>query len=65
MPVMDGLVFAEAVPRMLPSVPIVVVTGLEERETVARLKDVGVDKILSKPFTVGRLSEVLKDAFSA
>lgn len=49
MPVMDGVTAAEKIGKSHP-VPIVLLTGTHDTETVARARDAGVMSYLLKPF---------------
>lgn len=51
MPHMDGVALTKAIRSQSPFTPILVATGLESRENLERLDDVGIQGIVSKPFS--------------
>ena len=61
MPHMDGLAFARTLRRMLPDIPVVVVSGRMEDAIASEFKTLGVTARLDKPFTEAQLAEVLKN----
>jgi PAS domain S-box-containing protein len=61
MPHMDGLAFVRAVRRMLPDIPIMVVSGRMEDAVAGEFKTLGVKNRLDKPFTEAQLAEALKN----
>lgn len=63
MPQMDGLEFVRTLRRMLPDIPVLVVSGRMEDDVAAEFKALGVTARLDKPFTGGQLAEALKGLF--
>ena len=61
MPHMDGLAFVRALRRMLPDIPVMVVSGRMEDTVAGEFKTLGVTSRLDKPFTEVRLAEALKN----
>jgi PAS domain S-box-containing protein len=61
MPHMDGLSFIRSVGRILPDIPIMVVSGHIEDMVAEELKTLGVTNLLNKPFTEEQLAEALKN----
>lgn len=59
MPVMDGLNMAMAIRELDGSVPIIVTTAFEQIDYLMRSIDIGVDKYVTKPVDIERLSEAL------
>lgn len=49
MPVMDGLSMSEAILRMDPSVPVVVLTGFDDARYLMRAINMGIEKYVTKP----------------
>jgi hypothetical protein len=62
MPHMDGLSLVRALRRMLPHLPVIVVSGRLEDHVTAELKRSGVTAILGKPFTQATLATALRGA---
>ncbi len=60
MPGMDGLAFVRAVRQVLPTIPIVAMSGRLDDAAVKELKTLGVSTRLDKPFTEDQLLEALK-----
>ena len=61
MPVMDGLNMAREIRQLDPSVPIIVTTAFEQTDYLLRSIEIGVDKYVTKPINVERLSRALSD----
>ena len=61
MPHMDGLAFVRAFRRMLPDIPVMVVSGRMEDTVAGEFKTLGVTSRLDKPFTEVQLAEALKN----
>jgi signal transduction histidine kinase len=59
MPSMDGLQMARQIRELDPSVPIIVTTAFEQTDYLLRSIDIGVDKYVTKPINVDRLSRSL------
>lgn len=59
MPRMDGMRLIQAARKLLPTVPIVVCTGLRSgrthKERSSNLEDLGVETVLAKPFAASEL----------
>lgn len=60
MPQMDGLALVGAIRERSASTPIIVSTGLEKHEDVARLKQLRIQGILSKPYSPDRLVQLIR-----
>jgi signal transduction histidine kinase/CheY-like chemotaxis protein len=60
MPVMDGVALARILRRMTPDLPIIAMTGLQDEERLAQLREIGGVHLLAKPFSMSSLSEALK-----
>src|ERR1041385_2199523 len=61
MPGMTGLDFAEALVRVRPDVPVLMVTGFVEEIPESRLRAAGVRRVLRKPLTLEQLSAAVRD----
>ncbi|MEY4387517.1 MAG: hypothetical protein RLY20_2800, partial [Verrucomicrobiota bacterium] len=61
MPHMDGLTFVRTLRRMLPDLPIMVVSGRMEDAVAGEFKTLGVTCRLDKPFTEAQLADALKN----
>ena len=59
MPKMGGLAMSEAIRRLDPTIPIVVITAFEEVGYLRRSIDAGVDTFVTKPVDVDKLEGVL------
>ena len=60
MPYMDGLGFVSALRRMLPDIPVMVISGRMEDAMDAEFKTLGVTSRLDKPFTEVQLGRALE-----
>ena len=56
-----GLAFVRALRRMLPDIPVMVVSGRMEDTMAGEFKTLGVTSRLDKPFTEVQLAEALKN----
>ena len=65
MPNQDGFAFVTALRRTLPDIPVVVSSGRLDGDAKERFQALGVTSFLGKPFTEGRLVEVLRGLFPA
>ena len=61
MPGMTGLDFAEALVKIRPDIPVLMVTGFVEEIPEARLSAAGVRGVLRKPLTLEQLSAAVRD----
>ena len=61
MPNMDGLELVRRLRELLPSLPILVISGRLDAATDLELKALGVVGRLSKPFTGGQLADAMSD----
>ena len=59
MPRMSGDQLAVSIKRQAPGTPIIMLTGFGEMMTAADERPAGVDLVISKPITLGRLREAL------
>ena len=60
MPVMNGLDFIKKVRVMNPTIPIIVISGVSDSETLIESIDLKVDKYILKPFSPEEIREVVK-----
>jgi CheY-like chemotaxis protein len=65
MPGMGGLEVAKAAKAIAPSVPVVIVTGLAEREDIASARGKHVDAVLAKPVDPDALTQAVADVAQA
>jgi len=59
MPKMDGLTMAQEILRIMPSVPIIVVTVFEQTDYLIRAINMGIEKYVAKPVNSYQLFESL------
>jgi CheY-like chemotaxis protein len=59
MPQMDGLELVSRVRQILPTIPIVLMTGFVE-ERVRKVQEQKVSGTLNKPFTIDQLAEMVR-----
>ncbi len=59
MPMMDGPTMVYALRQIAPALPIIAVTGLVAAENLSRIREAGVQTILSKPYTAETLLRTL------
>jgi CheY-like chemotaxis protein len=62
MPRMSGEETLRAIRQAAPSLPIVVMSGYSEQETMGRLGETGVAGFVQKPFTLADLQEAVAAA---
>jgi len=62
MPVMDGAALATNLATSHPDLPIIATSGLNANGGVARARNVGVRRFISKPYTTGELLAGVHDA---
>jgi DNA-binding NtrC family response regulator len=62
MPNMDGLALLKRVRRLYPELPVLFITGVATRESVAAASP---DGFLSKPFRIARLEELIENTLAA
>ena len=60
MPGMDGVDLAYSVKKSSPRTQVVIMTGAG-KETVFSRNSTSVDEVISKPFTLARIDETIKD----
>ena len=64
MPVMDGLQLLEAVKDLSPTMPVVLISGYDEPETIVTALKRGAENFLAKPITKANLMRVLEQALA-
>ncbi|HAM49704.1 MAG TPA: response regulator [Nitrospiraceae bacterium] len=64
MPGMDGLEFFTALKRVLPSVPVIILTGHGSVETYLKSLSLGLYDYVSKPIEAKELDRIVKAALS-
>jgi len=60
MPDMDGWALALHIKEKWPHIPVVLITGAEERYVMERMKESCVDYVLFKPFALWEIQKTLK-----
>jgi two-component system cell cycle sensor histidine kinase/response regulator CckA len=65
MPVMDGEASIQAIRKINPEVNIIVVSGLAEKDKLAKIERTHAHTILPKPYTAERLLKTIHEALSA
>ncbi|NPA29425.1 MAG: GGDEF domain-containing response regulator [Epsilonproteobacteria bacterium] len=60
MPRLDGLALSEAIRAMDKECPIVLITAFDDKETLKRAIEIGVDAFISKPVDIEQLYEKLE-----
>ena len=60
MPDMDGWALALHIKEKWPHIPVVLITGAEERYVMERMKESCVDYVLFKPFALWEMQKTLK-----
>jgi PAS domain S-box-containing protein len=63
MPQMGGIQFVRTLQRMVPEIPIIVASGRIDAKDEAELRSLGLQTLLSKPFTQETLTRALRQAF--
>ncbi|MCZ7406063.1 MAG: PAS domain S-box protein, partial [Candidatus Methanoperedens sp.] len=61
MPVMDGHASIRAIRKINPGVKIITVSGLAEKDKLAKIADTRVHAFLSKPYTAERLLKTIRE----
>jgi signal transduction histidine kinase/CheY-like chemotaxis protein len=64
MPELSGLEVAQAIKKMNPAVPVILLTGWGDQIDPLRVRDSGVDLMVAKPFRVERVLSALGDALA-
>jgi DNA-binding NtrC family response regulator len=60
MPDMDGWALALHIKEKWPHIPVVLITGAEERYVMERMKESCVDYVMFKPFALWEMQKTLK-----
>jgi two-component system, cell cycle sensor histidine kinase and response regulator CckA len=61
MPVMDGHASIRAIRRINPGIKIIAVSGLAEKDKLAKIADTRVQAFLPKPYTAERLLKTIRE----
>ncbi len=64
MPKMDGLACIREIRKIKPDLPVVAMSGVMDGDKVARLKHIGVDKTVAKPYSGERLLAAVREALT-
>ena len=62
MPEMDGLALLSFVKSRYPDIPVILVTGRASGKTKKEALEIGVESVLSKPFTRDQLLAIVSEA---
>jgi CheY-like chemotaxis protein len=60
MPLLNGLVFADAVRQFCPDIPIILMTGSRNDDIQTRANSMNLAGFLAKPFEIKQLKEILQ-----
>ena len=64
MPEMDGLALLSFVKSRYPDIPVILVTGRASGKTKKEALEIGVESVLSKPFTRDQLLAIVSKALT-
>jgi PAS domain S-box-containing protein len=64
MPIMDGYALFPALKRLNPRLPIVISSGFGDVDVISRIGHAKIAGLISKPYTLDRLREVLKSVLN-
>ncbi len=65
MPVMDGEASIRAIRKINPEVKVIVVSGLAEKEKLAKIESTRAQALLPKPYTAERLLKTIHEVLGA
>lgn len=65
MPVMDGLMTIKSLQEIDANIKIIAVSGLSQKEKINEIKNLGVAKFLSKPFTTNILLKSINEVINS
>jgi CheY-like chemotaxis protein len=65
MPVMTGTQLAEAVLKINPDLPVILMSGLEATNIEARAKRAGVRRIINKPIVIKEIAELIRELLNS
>lgn len=63
MPKMNGIETIKAIRINLPTIPVIVISGIRDKATIKEARESGADAFLSKPFSIEDLAEKVKQFF--
>lgn len=61
MPKLDGFQFIEFIRNVNKKIPIIVISGYIDNETIRKIKNIGADEYIEKPFSIKEVKEVIKN----
>lgn len=61
MPGMDGLEVLKQVKNSWPHIRVIMVTGIDARETIEKVLSLGADNYMIKPLSLARLKQMVKE----
>ncbi len=65
MPFMDGVETLREVKKTRPDIPVVIMSGYTEHDTLQRFAEVSPDGFIQKPFNMGALQKAISQVFSS
>ena len=64
MPYMTGTELSKTILELTPDIPIILLTGFNDEETLAEIKQVGVEHCLKKPVNLPTLKEAIDNCLT-
>jgi PAS domain S-box-containing protein len=65
MPVMTGTQLAEAVLKINPDLPVILMSGLETTNIEAKARRAGVQRIINKPIVIKEIAELIRELLNS
>jgi CheY-like chemotaxis protein len=65
MPLLDGVALIRTIHKMRPGLAVIASTGLGEKQHLDKLKTMGIENLLSKPYSAGTLLRMIHHALHA
>jgi two-component system response regulator FlrC len=65
MPGMDGFALLRSVRRVAPGTAVILITGYGSEELLARAREEGATHVLTKPFTLAEIEDVVSSVYGA
>jgi CheY-like chemotaxis protein len=64
MPDLSGWEVAREVKKLRPDMPVILITGWGQNQDEEKLKESGVDRVVTKPFRIEQLMKTVEDLLS-
>jgi PAS domain S-box-containing protein len=64
MPTMNGIELARRLREVKADLPIVIITGWTDEESLGELKKQGIERIIKKPFVMEKIKDLISDMFA-